>query len=81
MQQYAKFCYTLDLEENEGRIRWVAAPIQDATGAITVAITVSSAAECNADKSCPYGGITNWPGSRLGPVKLEERHKKMGTPQ
>ena len=45
MRDYAKLDYAFDLEENEDRIRCVAAPIRDATGKIKAAISVSSAAQ------------------------------------
>jgi DNA-binding IclR family transcriptional regulator len=45
MHEYAKAGYTLDLEENEDRIRCVAAPLRDATNGIVGAISVSSAAQ------------------------------------
>ena len=45
MQEYATLGYALDLEENEDRIRCVAAPVRDATGKIEAAISVSSAAQ------------------------------------
>jgi len=45
MRDYAKRGYTFDLEENEDRIRCVAAPVRDATGKIKAAISVSSAAQ------------------------------------
>ena len=45
MREYAKAGYALDLEENEDRIRCVAAPVRDATEAIIGAISVSSAAQ------------------------------------
>ena len=45
MRDYAKAGYALDLEENEDRIRCVAAPVRDATDAIVGAISVSSAAQ------------------------------------
>jgi DNA-binding IclR family transcriptional regulator len=45
MREYAKNGYALDLEENEDRIRCVAAPVRDVTGAIAGAISVSSAAQ------------------------------------
>jgi DNA-binding IclR family transcriptional regulator len=44
MRDYAKNGYAFDLEENEDRIRCVAAPVRDATGKIKAAISVSSAA-------------------------------------
>jgi DNA-binding IclR family transcriptional regulator len=45
MRGYAKTGYALDLEENEDRIRCVAAPVRDAAGKIVGAISVSSAAQ------------------------------------
>lgn len=45
MREYAKGGYALDLEENEDRIRCVAAPVRDVSGAIAGAISVSSAAQ------------------------------------
>jgi DNA-binding IclR family transcriptional regulator len=45
MNDYAINGYALDLEENEDRIRCVAAPVRDATNAIVGAISVSSAAQ------------------------------------
>ena len=45
MRDYAKNGYALDLEENEDRIRCVAAPVRDVSGAIAGAISVSSAAQ------------------------------------
>ena len=45
MRDYAKAGYALDLEENEDRIRCVAAPVRDATSKIVGAISVSSAAQ------------------------------------
>jgi DNA-binding IclR family transcriptional regulator len=45
MRDYATQGYTFDLQENEDLIRCVAAPIRDATGAVTGAISVSSAAQ------------------------------------
>lgn len=44
MRFYAKEGVAFDLEENEDRIRCVAAPVRDATGKIKAAISVSSAA-------------------------------------
>jgi DNA-binding IclR family transcriptional regulator len=45
MRRYAKLGYAFDLEENEDRIRCVAAPVYDATETIVGAISVSSAAQ------------------------------------
>jgi DNA-binding IclR family transcriptional regulator len=45
MHNYAKGDYALDLEENEDRIRCVAAPVRDATRHIIGAISISSAAQ------------------------------------
>jgi DNA-binding IclR family transcriptional regulator len=45
MREYARAGYALDLEENEDRIRCVAAPVRDATNGIVGAISVSSAAQ------------------------------------
>jgi DNA-binding IclR family transcriptional regulator len=49
MGEYAKAGHALDLEENEDRIRCVAAPIRDATNQIVGAISVSSAAQYMSD--------------------------------
>jgi DNA-binding IclR family transcriptional regulator len=45
MGDYAKRGYAFDMEENEDRIRCVAAPLRDATGEIKAALSVSSAAQ------------------------------------
>jgi DNA-binding IclR family transcriptional regulator len=45
MREYAKAGYAFDLEENEDRIRCVAAPVRDTAEAIIGAISVSSAAQ------------------------------------
>ncbi len=45
MRGYAKAGHALDLEENEDRIRCVAAPVRDAANRIVGAISVSSAAQ------------------------------------
>jgi DNA-binding IclR family transcriptional regulator len=50
MRDYAKLGYAFDLEENEDRIRCVAAPVRDATGEIKAAISVSSAAQYMDDR-------------------------------
>lgn len=44
MREYAKQGYAFDLEENEDRIRCVAAPVRGVNGSIVGAISVSSAA-------------------------------------
>lgn len=45
MRDYAQHGYAFDLEENEDRIRCVAAPIRGVDGSIVAAISVSSAAQ------------------------------------
>lgn len=45
MRNYAERGYAFDLEENEDRIRCVAAPVRDVGGKIAGAISVSSAAQ------------------------------------
>jgi DNA-binding IclR family transcriptional regulator len=50
MHDYAKEGYAFDLEENEDRIRCVAAPVRDVTGEIVGSISVSSAAQYMNDK-------------------------------
>jgi DNA-binding IclR family transcriptional regulator len=45
MRSYAQHGYAFDLEENEDRIRCVAAPIRGVDGSIVAAISVSSAAQ------------------------------------
>lgn len=45
MRSYAQEGHAFDLEENEDRIRCVAAPIRDARGRIVAAVSVSSAAQ------------------------------------
>ena len=45
MRDYAKHGHAFDLEENEDRIRCVAAPIRGVSGSIVGAISVSSAAQ------------------------------------
>lgn len=45
MEDYARFGYAFDLEENEDHIRCIAAPVRDAGGRIAAAISVSSAAQ------------------------------------
>jgi DNA-binding IclR family transcriptional regulator len=45
MKEYVQSGCAYELEENEDRIRGVAAPVRDASGAIAAAISVSSAAQ------------------------------------
>jgi DNA-binding IclR family transcriptional regulator len=45
MQNYSRTGYALDLEENDDRVRCVAAPIRDASNKIVGSISVSSAAQ------------------------------------
>jgi DNA-binding IclR family transcriptional regulator len=45
MKAYTAGGYALDLDENEDRIRCVAAPIRDITGRIIAAVSISSAAQ------------------------------------
>jgi DNA-binding IclR family transcriptional regulator len=45
MDRYAEAGRAYDLEENEDRIRCVAAPVRDASGRVVAAISVSSAAQ------------------------------------
>lgn len=45
MADYSLRGYAFDLEENEDRIRCVAAPLRDETGAIVAALSVASAAQ------------------------------------
>ena len=57
MRTYSQRGYAFDLEENEDRIRCVAAPIRDAAGRITGSISVSSAAQYMDDAR--MGTLTN----------------------
>ncbi|MES1196957.1 MAG: IclR family transcriptional regulator C-terminal domain-containing protein, partial [Steroidobacter sp.] len=50
MRHYKQAGYAFDLEENEDRIRCVAAPIRDAANKIIGSISVSSAAQYMDDK-------------------------------
>jgi DNA-binding IclR family transcriptional regulator len=50
MRDYARAGYAFDLEENEDRVRCVAAPIRDVAGRITAAISVASAAQYMSDQ-------------------------------
>jgi transcriptional regulator of acetoin/glycerol metabolism len=49
MRGYLQAGYAFDLEENEDRIRCVAAPIRDVAGRTIAAISVSSAAQYMGD--------------------------------
>ncbi|PZO88046.1 MAG: transcriptional regulator [Sphingomonas sanxanigenens] len=49
MRDYAAGGYSLDLEENEDRIRCVGAPIRNETGAIVASISLSSVAQYMSD--------------------------------
>lgn len=57
MRGYAASGVTLDLEENEDRIRCVAAPLRDASGEIVAAISLSSAAQYMDDARMAELGI------------------------
>lgn len=50
MREYAREGHAFDLEENEDRIRCVAAPIRDVSGRIVAAISLSSAAQYMDDR-------------------------------
>jgi len=50
MREYARAGHAFDLEENEDRIRCVAAPIRDVAGRIVGAISLSSAAQYMDDR-------------------------------
>lgn len=45
MARYAADGHTMDMEENEDRVRCIGAPIRDQTGAIVAAVSVSSVAQ------------------------------------
>lgn len=49
MHDYARHGYAFDLEENEDRVRCVAAPIRNAAGEIVASISVASAAQYMSD--------------------------------
>jgi DNA-binding IclR family transcriptional regulator len=49
MREYARFGYAFDVEENEDRIRCVAAPVRGAAGEIIAAISVAGAAQYMSD--------------------------------
>ena len=65
MCDYAKWGYAFDMEENEDRIRCVAAPVRDATGKIKAAISVSSAAQYMDDKR-----MQGWQNKSARPQRL-----------
>ena len=49
MRDYARHGYAFDLEENEDRVRCVAAPVRNAAGEIVASISVASAAQYMSD--------------------------------
>ena len=66
MRDYAKNGYAFDLEENEDRIRCVAAPIRDATGGIKACISVSSAAQyMNDERMQVLAGQVRWTAEQI----------------
>jgi len=66
MRDYAKRGCAFDLEENEDRIRCVAAPIRDATGGIKASISVSSAAQyMNDDRMQVLAGQVRWTAEQI----------------
>jgi len=66
MRDYAKRGYAFDLEENEDRIRCVAAPIRDATGGIKASISVSSAAQyMNDERMQTLAGQVRWAAEQI----------------
>ena len=66
MRDYAKRGYAFDLEENEDRIRCVAAPIRDATGGIKGSISVSSAAQyMNDERMQSLAGQVRWTAEQI----------------
>jgi DNA-binding IclR family transcriptional regulator len=66
MRDYAKRGYAFDLEENEDRIRCVAAPIRDATGDIKASISVSSAAQyMNDERMQVLAGQVRWTADQI----------------
>jgi len=85
MRTYAKAGYALDLEEGEGGIRCVAAPIRDVENRIVAAISISSAAQYMDDKrmktlagvltqsAAKLSSDIGWPG--CGKPKLRSKTK------
>jgi DNA-binding IclR family transcriptional regulator len=66
MRDYAKRGCAFDLEENEDRIRCVAAPIRDATGDIKASISVSSAAQyMNDERMQVLAGQVRWTADQI----------------
>jgi len=66
MRDYARRGYAFDLEENEDRIRCVAAPIRDATGGIKASISVSSAAQYMDDERMQsLAGQVRWTAEQI----------------
>jgi DNA-binding IclR family transcriptional regulator len=66
MRDYARRGYAFDLEENEDRIRCVAAPIRDATGGIKGSISVSSAAQyMNDERMQTLAGQVRWTAEQI----------------
>jgi len=66
MRDYAKRGCAFDMEENEDRIRCVAAPIRDATGSIKASISVSSAAQyMNDERMQTLVGQVRWTAEQI----------------
>ena len=66
MRDYAKRGCAFDMEENEDRIRCVAAPIRDATGSIKASISVSSAAQyMNDERMETLVGQVRWTADQI----------------
>jgi DNA-binding IclR family transcriptional regulator len=66
MRDYAKRGCAFDLEENEDRIRCVAAPIRDATGGVKASISVSSAAQyMNDERMQILAGQVRWTAEQI----------------
>ena len=66
MRDYAKRGCAFDLEENEDRIRCVAAPIREATGSIKASISVSSAAQyMNDERMQTLVGQVRWTAEQI----------------
>jgi DNA-binding IclR family transcriptional regulator len=66
IRDYAKRGYAFDLEENEDRIRCIAAPVRDATGKIKAAISVSSAAQyMNDARMDALAGEVRWAAEQI----------------